>query len=354
MKDLHEIFQRYNALFFDPKCNQSNFYRLASDPNPESKRQALLLLLSFGEECLLHISRATDEIPQEFFVHSNWDIPEVHLEILDRLCYTKIWEPFIRNGFFDAWLEKLYTINCTPKDKKIIWPEGALKQRMLYISQKMIHLPRALFDMGDPKSQKTTRQQSYAYEYTDTAVSKFLVTQVLWKEFMGFVPQPHPNPMHPITHVSLFDALILCNKMSQFFHCKPVYTLNTMLILEVEKHHSREHFWVEHRHDFYHEIYPASGGFRIPFTCEWEFLAQANFCYFDEDRDMDRCINAFGVHDVTGRKNQWLWPKDTKDISVGVTRGLNNNIYQDQPQTSCFMIPQIGLRLAQSKSHNHL
>ena len=317
------------------------------------KGEIVELLFCFGEECLLFLV-PEDEYMTSFSINPQWRSEALDVEILDRLCFTKIWEPFITSGFFDNWLQSLCRIDKAhfeESNKELKWPEGALRERMLHISAQMIELPRAEFVMGDPK-EKTHKQHCYPSEYSQSTMGKFLVSQILWKEHMGFITEPYSNPMSPVSHVSFFDAIIFCNRLSAHYNKKPCYELNEKLIQQADGYSGRERevFWSQNYGQFDIVFYNAPHGFRIPYNFEWEFLAQASFRYFDVDRKEQRSLNAFGAVDVVGSMNQWVWTeKDEKQKGITSLLRGNKDIYQEEPCTRFFMITSVGLRLASSK-----
>nr|WP_261791271.1 SUMF1/EgtB/PvdO family nonheme iron enzyme [Fusobacterium nucleatum] len=66
-------------------------------------------------------------------------------------------------------------------------------------------------------------------------VSKYLVTQDLWEEIMGYNPSYFKGGQKPVENVTWWDALKFCNKLSKKYGLEPVYDLNQDNILMINQ-----------------------------------------------------------------------------------------------------------------------
>ena len=329
MQDLFEIYQNFQKIESDIHQQSHILQELMWSPDPKTRRQGLHLLLSFGEEALFFLVETFKELPKEFCIHERWNTPEIELEILDLLSNTKRWGSCLENGFFDTWLCSLlrYDVHHRYNMEPQCWPSEALTRRVLSLATAMTALPRAEFSVDE-----NTKDMRHTYSSQDkqSQMGTFLVSQLLWKEHMGFVRDPHPNPLHPVQNVSFFDALIFCNRLSQHQHQKTCYVLNDVLVESADNCTERDEFWVAHRKDFNFLYYEGPTGFRIPFDFEWEFAAKANFGYYDVDKHQQISINALGIHDLMHTKKQWVWSSRSEDSEeVGYLRGGNDPSKQE-------------------------
>ncbi len=75
--------------------------------------------------------------------------------------------------------------------------------------------------------------------------------------------EPSEDKMHPVTNVNLFDAMVWCNALSEYFEYKPVYISAGEVYRDSSDRESGDRVSVRN-----------TEGFRLPFPEEWELAAR--------------------------------------------------------------------------------
>ncbi len=95
------------------------------------------------------------------------------------------------------------------------------------------------------------------------------VTQELYREVMGYNPSTYqgakyPNSdRHPVERMTIYDALLFCNKLSLIFGLKPYYKLSN--IKKIKNRIDKAEYTIN----------KDSNGFKLPCTSEWMYAAYA-------------------------------------------------------------------------------
>lgn len=151
---------------------------------------------------------------------------------------------------------------------------------------------------------------------------------------MGWLPGTH-SPDEPVTGVSLLDAAVWCNALSEMQGLRPVYysdkeltqplkSVNPFRTISRQWTLQSTRFWMTPRpfEKFLFHIDPAAGGYRLPTSSEWKALAgegkfptgetlQPDTAWF-ADNSNERTHPAGsaqstgdGFHDLTGNVFEW-------------------------------------------------
>ena len=100
-------------------------------------------------------------------------------------------------------------------------------------------------------------------------VSKYLITQDIWKKIMGYNPSYFKEDKRPVERVTWWDTLEFCNRLSEKYKLDPVYDLSDreneiLLINELDGEKK-----LPDKADF-----GKTEGFRLPTEIEWEWFAR--------------------------------------------------------------------------------
>jgi len=162
------------------------------------------------------------------------------------------------------------------------------------------------------------------------------VTQELYREVMGYNPSEHqginyPNSDRcPVESMSVYDAILFCNKLSLLFGLKPYYKLSNIII---KKDHIRKAQYT---------INKDSNGFKLPCYYEWMCAGFAGTenkwsgCNNEEDladyvwndtNSLDRTHpikdkkpNGWGFYDMSGNVSEFAFyfkDEDHKGFNMG-------------------------------------
>jgi hypothetical protein len=106
-------------------------------------------------------------------------------------------------------------------------------------------------------------------ELNDILVSKYPVTQELYREIMGKNPSRFPGDMHPVENISWYEAIVFCNLLSVRDNLDPVYVFHI-------KHHIDP--WLEVIDEGVTSTRDVSEWGRIPNhrLIDWQFITMDN------------------------------------------------------------------------------
>ncbi len=196
------------------------------------------------------------------------------------------------------------------------------------------------FTMGSPSNEPDRKDNEAQHQVTltrDFYISKYEVTQGLWKEVMGNNPSEVSTGIdvnYPVNEISWIEAVDFCNKLSRRQGLNPVYSGSGDSI----------------RCDF------NANGYRLPTEAEWEFAARGaqslesyqiyagsnslgNVGWFYNNSGGknhavgQKSLNPLGLYDMSGNVFEWCWdwygnysgtvinPTGDESGSYRVTRG---------------------------------
>ena len=174
------------------------------------------------------------------------------------------------------------------------------------LKPEMVLIPKGEFIMGN-----TFDPRPFQHEIPhkvcigkDFLMSKYLVTQELWKFIMGHNPNRVIDKTHPVERISWFECLEFCNRLSSLEEFPPIYSF------EQKKVYCN---W-------------EGKGYRLPTEAEWEYAARGGEDYiYSGSNDVDDVAwysgnsgsqthevcglqkNGYGLCDMSGNVYEWCW-----------------------------------------------
>lgn len=170
------------------------------------------------------------------------------------------------------------------------------------------------------------------------------VTQKMYKSVMGENPSRFTlDDNRPVECVSMYDAIYFCNKLSVMYGKEPVYIVNGESDVTKWGYVSGYDDYIEG------EILqnPDANGYRLPTQDEWIYAAKGGEDYiyagsnnpFEVGWSAANCYgstrpvgglyqNGYGLYDMSGNVNEWVWEYDS-DFLNGVCRGGS---YKEEPE----------------------
>ena len=184
-------------------------------------------------------------------------------------------------------------------------------ERKTCLRPAMLELPVGIFQMGsasgDPDASPSEKPKHEVHIKTRFAMAVTEVTQRQYQQVTGMNPSDYKgNLERPVEHVSWFEAVSYCNKLSALDGLPPCY--------QVAGHRVS---WPEG---------PNCLGYRLPTEAEWEYAARAGVqtVYSGSDNADEvawsntnsvgttqavgtKLANRWGLHDLSGNVCEWVW-----------------------------------------------
>jgi|LauGreDrversion4_2_1035121.scaffolds.fasta_scaffold63172_5 formylglycine-generating enzyme required for sulfatase activity len=215
------------------------------------------------------------------------------------------------------------------------------------IEFKMIHCPRGIFTMGASDlsdNPKRTVSINKPFLLGETEVTQELFEKVMefnpsW--YQGYkYPNSYPNSnKRPVEHLTWYDALMFCNKLSLKLGKRPYYNISNI-----------EHGKQDESKNITKAIVtinPQADGFRLPLEKEWEYAAKAGtnnqFAGTNDPNEVGEVAwcndnskinenhqthpikgkrpNEWGFYDMSGNAWEWCWDKYDEYSDLRVVRG---------------------------------
>lgn len=175
--------------------------------------------------------------------------------------------------------------------------------------RSMTKLPGGSFWMGsadnDPDAYADEKPRRWV-KVAPFSIAVYVVTQRLYREVMGANPGYPQGDELPVNHVSWFDAVDFCNRLSQAEGLSRSYWRQGNTVQ-----------WGE-----------TVDGYRLPTEAEWEYAARAGtetaYSFGSNERDLERFAwfqgnertiqpvgrklpNPYGLYDMHGNVSEWCW-----------------------------------------------
>lgn len=220
------------------------------------------------------------------------------------------------------------------------------------IDEWFVSIPAGLVEMRDDRTKK-----AWSVEINSFCLSKYLVTQELYKAITKDNPSAFEGDGLPVETVSWIEAVDFCNKLSDSFRRTKYYTID----LKTESITLNKN----------------ADGYRLPTEAEWQYACQAGtkairygeldeISWFKENSDNStkqvglKKPNDWGLYDMLG--NVWEWCSDIYDETVyGTYRVFRGGGWCDENRSVMattrrrshplsFKIDDLGFRIAVNKN----
>ena len=227
-----------------------------------------------------------------------------------------LWLPLWKLGAFDH-MRKCFL-------HRQHWSEMQKNDQHWILDQvtQMELIPNGEFWMGalpeDKEAQPYEHPRHRVRISQDFWVSKFPVTAAWWHEVIGQNTCQYGN-FHPVIEVTWWDAVHFCNELSRQQGLQEVYPFLEKYQFG-DNHHSDYLQWLLERA----AMEPKANGYRLLTEAEWEYAARGGEEHlYPGSNDWEeialqldlgpggmvgsRKANAFGLCDMAGMVNEWLW-----------------------------------------------
>ncbi|MDD3966617.1 MAG: formylglycine-generating enzyme family protein [Candidatus Neomarinimicrobiota bacterium] len=197
---------------------------------------------------------------------------------------------------------------CSTGKETVPAPEPGVPETG-YVPIEEVSVEGGTFKMGDfGNGENPDGKPQHNVTLSSFYMGVYEISQEIFENVTGMNPSLHKGKGSPVTHVTWYEAVHFCNRLSERNGYEKVYTI-------IDRNVSA---------DF------GKNGYRLPTEAEWEYAARSRgridrpwsgtanedklqdyaWYYWDDEQAHplgQKLPNELGIHDMTGNVEEWCW-----------------------------------------------